>query len=137
MFDQRGELPLLPFGNPIDFVPASIGGVNLKSIVPRNKPDGPGENALFPQLLQPPLTSILVQIKRTYRQGDVQRARELSAVLYLEHYEKIEGDVFDKVPKLNEKVEPILGVKIRHLINTKAPPSEVAAQITEVLPSLR
>ncbi len=27
MFDQRGELPLLPFGNPIGFVPASIGGV--------------------------------------------------------------------------------------------------------------
>ena len=50
------------------------------------------------------------------------RARELSAVLYLEHYEKIEGDVFYKVPKLNEKVEPILGVKFRHLIKTKAPP---------------
>ncbi len=30
MFDQRGELPLLPFGNPIGFVPASRGGVNLK-----------------------------------------------------------------------------------------------------------
>ncbi len=58
-------------------------------------------------------------------------------MLYLEHYEKIEGDVFYKVPKLNEKVEPILGVKIRHLIKTKAPPSEVAAQIIEVLPSLR
>jgi hypothetical protein len=25
------ELPLLPFGNPIGFVPASRGGVNLKS----------------------------------------------------------------------------------------------------------
>ncbi len=27
MFDQRGELPLLPFGNPIGFVLASRGGV--------------------------------------------------------------------------------------------------------------
>jgi len=29
VFDQRGELPLLPFGNPIGFVPASRGGVTL------------------------------------------------------------------------------------------------------------
>jgi hypothetical protein len=27
VFDQREELPLLPFGNPIGFVPASRGGV--------------------------------------------------------------------------------------------------------------
>jgi len=33
VFDQREELPLLPFGNPIGFVPASRGGVNLKSMV--------------------------------------------------------------------------------------------------------
>ena len=58
-------------------------------------------------------------------------------MLYLEHYEKIEGEIFDKVPKLNEKVEPILGVKISQLIKTKAPPSELDAQIAEVLPSLR
>ena len=31
MFDQRGELPLLPFGNPIGFVPASRGGVYIES----------------------------------------------------------------------------------------------------------
>ncbi len=31
MFDQRGELPLLPFGNPIGVVPASRGGVYIKS----------------------------------------------------------------------------------------------------------
>jgi len=33
VFDQWGELPLLPFGNPIGFVPASRGEVNLKSII--------------------------------------------------------------------------------------------------------
>jgi len=32
VFDQWGELPLLPFGNPIGFVPASRGGVNLKTM---------------------------------------------------------------------------------------------------------
>ena len=32
MFDQRGELPLLPFGNPIGFVPALKGGVYIESI---------------------------------------------------------------------------------------------------------
>jgi len=32
VFDQRGELPLLPFGNPIGFVPASRGGVYIESI---------------------------------------------------------------------------------------------------------
>ncbi len=32
MFDQRGELPLLPFGNPIGFVPASRGGVYIESV---------------------------------------------------------------------------------------------------------
>ncbi len=31
MFDQWGELPLLPFGNPIGFVPASRGGVYIES----------------------------------------------------------------------------------------------------------
>ncbi len=31
VFDQRGELPLLPFGYPIRFVPASRGGVYIKS----------------------------------------------------------------------------------------------------------
>ncbi len=30
MFDQRGELPLLPFGNPTGFVPASRGGMYIK-----------------------------------------------------------------------------------------------------------
>ncbi len=31
VFDQRGELPLLPFGNPIGFVPASRGKVYIES----------------------------------------------------------------------------------------------------------
>ncbi len=31
MFDQRRELPLLPFGNPIGFVPASKSGVHIES----------------------------------------------------------------------------------------------------------
>jgi len=30
VFVQRGELPLLPFGNPIGFVPASRGGVYIE-----------------------------------------------------------------------------------------------------------
>ena len=30
MFDQKGELPLLPFGSPIGFVPASRGGIYIK-----------------------------------------------------------------------------------------------------------
>jgi hypothetical protein len=32
VFDQREELPLLPFGYPIGFVPASRGGVYIESI---------------------------------------------------------------------------------------------------------
>ncbi len=32
MFTQRGELPLLPSGNPIGFVPASRGGVYIESM---------------------------------------------------------------------------------------------------------
>jgi hypothetical protein len=31
VFDHWGELPLLPFGNPIGFVPASRGGVYIES----------------------------------------------------------------------------------------------------------
>jgi len=31
VFDQRRELPLLPFGNPIGFVPASKSGVYIES----------------------------------------------------------------------------------------------------------
>ncbi len=31
VFDQRGELPLLPVGNPNGFVPASIGGIYIES----------------------------------------------------------------------------------------------------------
>jgi len=33
VFNQRGEHPLLPFGNPIGFVPASRGGVYIKLIM--------------------------------------------------------------------------------------------------------
>jgi len=36
VFDQWGELPLLPFGNPIGFVPASRGGVYIESMLERN-----------------------------------------------------------------------------------------------------
>ncbi len=36
MFDQRGELPLLPFGNPIGFVSASRGGVYIELSVAYN-----------------------------------------------------------------------------------------------------
>jgi hypothetical protein len=32
VFDQREELPLLPFGNPIGFVPDSKGGVYIELI---------------------------------------------------------------------------------------------------------
>ena len=38
MFDQRGELPLLPFGNPIGFVPASRGGIYIESTARPNVP---------------------------------------------------------------------------------------------------
>jgi len=38
VFDQRGEPPLLPFGNPIGFVPASKGGVYIESNVYEEEP---------------------------------------------------------------------------------------------------
>jgi len=40
--DQREELPLLPFGNPIGFVPASRGGVYIESILEIAPEAGPG-----------------------------------------------------------------------------------------------
>jgi len=44
VFDQWGELPLLPFGNPIGFVPASRGGIYIKLIskmaTPQSWPTG-------------------------------------------------------------------------------------------------
>jgi len=36
VFDQWGELPLLPFGNPIGFVPTSRDGVYIESMLERN-----------------------------------------------------------------------------------------------------
>ena len=83
------------------------------------------------------IRDLLDQIMKVYRQGDVQWARELSAVLYLEHYEMLEEDLFNKVPELNEKVESILSQKIRNLIKNNAPPSKLEAQIAEVLPALK
>ncbi len=83
------------------------------------------------------IRDLLDRIKRAYRQGEVQHAKELSAVLYLEHFEKIEGDLFDKAPELNARLEPILGLQIRQLIKAKAPPSEVEALIAKILPALK
>ncbi len=40
VFDQRGELPLLPFGNPIGFVPASRSGVYIE-LLPESLPGTP------------------------------------------------------------------------------------------------
>jgi len=36
VFDQRGELPLLPFGNPIGFEPASRGGIYIEYLLHSN-----------------------------------------------------------------------------------------------------
>jgi uncharacterized protein YajQ (UPF0234 family) len=83
------------------------------------------------------IRDLLDQVMKVYRQGDVQLARELSALLYLEHYEMLEEDLFNKVPELNEKVESILSQKIRNLIKNNAPPNKVEAQIAEVLPALK
>jgi len=41
VFDHREERPLLPFGNPIGFVPASRGGVYIKSKILRKEILGP------------------------------------------------------------------------------------------------
>ena len=49
---------------------------------------------------------------------------------------KLEEDLFNKVPELNEKLESILSQKIRNLIKKNALPSEVEALIAEVLPAL-
>ncbi len=57
MFDQRGELPLLPFGYPIGFVPASRGGVNLKSI------DQGALNPVADQREELPLFSLVKSIR--------------------------------------------------------------------------
>lgn len=83
------------------------------------------------------IRDLLDRIKKAYRQGEVQHAKELSAVLYLEHFEKIEGDLFDKAPELNDRLEPILGLQIRQLIKAKAPPSEVESLIAKILPALK
>ncbi|MFQ5801997.1 MAG: hypothetical protein ACE5JQ_03755 [Candidatus Methylomirabilales bacterium] len=79
---------------------------------------------------------LLAQIRRAYRKGEVKRAMELTASMYLDHFEKIEGDLIDKAPELNAKLEPVLGVKIRQLIKAQAPPGEVEALIAEALPAL-
>jgi hypothetical protein len=48
MFDQRGELPLLPFENPIGFVPASRGRVYIE--ISNNRRDAESaENFPFAQ----------------------------------------------------------------------------------------
>jgi len=48
VFDQWGELPFLPFGNPIGFVPASRGGVYIE--LSNNRRDAEfAENICFAQ----------------------------------------------------------------------------------------
>ncbi len=83
------------------------------------------------------IRDLLDRIKKAYRQGEVQHAKELSAVLYLEHFEMIEGELFDKAPELNDRLEPILGLQIRQLIKAKVPPSELESLIAKILPALK
>jgi hypothetical protein len=51
VFDQREELPLLPFGNPIGYVPASRGGVYTEL----NYIDHGGSNLVVDQREELPL----------------------------------------------------------------------------------
>ena len=82
------------------------------------------------------IRNLLGQIQQAYRIGEVRRAKELTALMYLDHFEKIEGDLIDKALELNNTLEPILGMKIRQLIIAKAPPEEVESVIAQALPAL-
>ncbi len=91
------------------------------------EPDEVG--AQIEQLLQQTLTA--------YAEGDVDRAEELAAEAYLQHYEEIEVRIIAEAPQVNEQLEPLLGEELRKKIQERAPESEIEALVTHAKQLLR
>ncbi|HYY44013.1 MAG TPA: hypothetical protein VE975_02355 [Actinomycetota bacterium] len=71
----------------------------------------------------------LEEVRAAYDSGAADRAAELVADTYIEHYEKIEGKVIEQAPEVNEELEPLLGAELRRMILEGAPKKEVAEAI--------
>lgn len=73
------------------------------------------------------IETLLGEIATRYERGESQEAAELAAQAYIEHYERVEGQVIRQAPKINEELEPLLGTQIRSRIRAGAAPAELKA----------
>ncbi|MDQ4145635.1 MAG: hypothetical protein M3198_18200 [Actinomycetota bacterium] len=83
------------------------------------------------------IEQLLDQVLTAYSQGEVDRAEELTAEAYLQHYEDIEVAVISKAPDVNDQLEPLLGSELRKKIQEKAPESEIEALVARAKQLLR
>jgi hypothetical protein len=78
------------------------------------------------------IESILDQISSSYRSGDKDTAFSQATSAYLENYEYIEGAISAKDLNQMEKIELLLRVDLRNLIQKNEPADTVDVKITEI-----
>lgn len=78
------------------------------------------------------INALLDELVEAYEAGDAERAAELSAEAYLEHYEVIEAAVIEAAEAVNAELEPLLGAELRSQIQAGAPVVDINAMVERI-----
>jgi len=78
------------------------------------------------------IESILDQVSSNYRSGDIDTAFTQATSAYLENYEHIENAIASKNLKQMEKIELLLRVDLRNLIQNNESYENVEAKINSI-----
>ncbi len=79
------------------------------------------------------IRNLLNQVKVTYASGDSDTALSLATKAYLDNFEYLEGPIKKSDPELVDKLEAMMRVELRDMINNDAPVSEVEQQVDDIL----
>lgn len=78
------------------------------------------------------IESILDQVSASYKRGDKDTAFSQATSAYLENYEYIESAIAAKDPKQMEKIESMLRVELRYMIQNEEPIEDIDTKIDSI-----
>lgn len=78
------------------------------------------------------INALLDELVEAYKDGDAERAAELSAEAYLEHYEVIEAAVIEAADDVNAELEPLLGAELRSQIQAGASVDDINSMVERI-----
>jgi hypothetical protein len=84
-----------------------------------------------PREVEEEIELMLDDVLEAYDPQSPDRAAELAAETYLEHYEVIEPRVIDAAPDVNAELEPLLGAELRKRIREGVPPEQIEELVTK------